>query len=49
MKFSQREKDDHPNTVCWYTVNVIYEYKKYTNDNFTGYSSSEKKKKTFIK
>lgn len=44
MKLSQWEKDDHPNTVCWYTVNVVNEYKKYTDDYFTGYCSSEKNK-----
>lgn len=41
MKLPQRKKDDHPNTVCWYTINVVYEYEQNTDDDFTGYSCSE--------
>lgn len=42
MNLPQWKKYNHPNAICWYTINVVYKDKQYTDDNFTSYSCSEK-------
>jgi len=44
MNLPQREKYYHPNTISWYTIDVVNKYKQYADDNFAGYSSSENEK-----